>query len=78
MKFLDRIGEVLKWEKIAPIHACPGDTIELGHYDDYGNHTVVLSETITEHYTFDEAVIWKIDDDDYRGLGGAFLECKNT
>lgn len=66
----------LKQQKIKPISCLPGDSIWLSYTDEDGVTHDVIHETVTEHYVFDEAVIFSVDDENHRGIGGAFLEAK--
>lgn len=76
--------------KIGPIHTVPGDTINLIYKEegDYGAagkvavETTVLTAPIEKAATFDEAVIFEVDDGDFvgavGGIGGAFLILKKV
>lgn len=79
MNFLDRIdpNRILARTDLNPhIHMRPGDSIELTLAYEDGTKEVILRETVNEEYLLTEAIAFKIDDDDYRGVGGAFLAAR--
>lgn len=77
MKLTDRFKNILgRTEyKSSPIYLRPGDTIHLWYHNEGGSREI-LRETVDREYTITEAIAFAIDDDDYRGIGGAFLEKK--
>jgi hypothetical protein len=76
MKFLKRLDNILQHKKIPSVALRPGDSVYLSYTDVDGKIHPVMNETVSESYVFDEALVFKVDDTDYRGLGGAFLEKK--
>lgn len=74
-------GDVITHQQISPICVRPGDSISLTLNEvDQGGKLVrkshVLTEEVKEEYTFDEAMIFRVDDATHRGLGGTILERK--
>ena len=68
--------KAIKHQKITPVYCLPGDSMHLSYTDENGVTKDVMSEIVTESYLFDEAIIFAIDDENHKGLGGAFLEGK--